>query len=82
MGEMSSDGPKVYWLPLNLPIWLFLLLTGLGVYVCLLGPWVTSGLMADLWPCLQWISWEVFRLWGLQWGKYANDLLFWLHQIS
>jgi hypothetical protein len=63
VGELGYDGAKVYWLLLlmfsHLPfaIFLSLVLTSLGVSVaCLLCPWV------------QQISWETYRLWGVERG--------------
>ena len=81
VGELGSDGAKVYWLlllmVLSLPpaIYLSLVLASLGVSVWSLPPvsWVAAGLLGDLWFWLKLISWEGFILSGLQRGMHAND---------
>ena len=70
MGELGSNGTKLYWLLLlkvlcsPLAIWLSLVLTGLGMNAWSLPPvsLLASGLLGDLWPLLQQISFEAFRL--------------------
>lgn len=62
MGELSSDGAKVYWLlllmVLHLPLtfWLYLVLAGL----------VPLSKVCFLCPGLLQVFWEDFRLLGLQ----------------
>lgn len=47
-------------------------------HTCFLCPWVAAGLLGDLFPWLQQISWETFKLCGPHRGIHTDDLLLFL----